>query len=50
MNQPEPDKTKPGKEPAEETQPPRAAEARLLIQQYANDLRELIKKLRGRLN
>jgi hypothetical protein len=50
MNLPEPDKTKPGKQAAEETEPPRATEALLLIQQYVNDLRELIKKLRRHLN
>jgi len=49
MNQPH-EKPKPGKKPAGKTKPPRAAEAQLLIEQYANDLREVIKKLRQRPN
>ena len=49
MNQPD-EKPKPRKEPADETKLPRASEAQLLIEQHANDLREVIKKLRGRLN
>jgi hypothetical protein len=35
---------------AVETKPPRQTEARQIIEEYVNDLREIITKLRGRLN
>jgi hypothetical protein len=44
-----PDEQAPGKE-APEPKPSRLEEARRLIEQYAGDLREIIKKLRRRLN
>ncbi|WP_198164062.1 hypothetical protein [Bradyrhizobium jicamae] len=37
-------------EETNETKLSRAAEARLVIEEYANDLREFIKRLRRRLN
>jgi hypothetical protein len=44
-----PDEQASGKE-AQEPRPSRLEEARRLIEQYADDLREIIKKLRQRLN
>jgi hypothetical protein len=44
-----PDEQASGKE-AQEPKPSRLEEARRLIEQYADDLREIIKKLRQRLN
>jgi hypothetical protein len=44
-----PDEQASGKE-AQEPKPSRPEEARLIIEQYACDLREIIKKLRQRLN
>jgi hypothetical protein len=44
-----PDEQTSGKE-AQEPEPSRLEEARLIIEQYADDLREIIKKLRQRLN
>jgi hypothetical protein len=43
-------KPKPGKELADEARPTSAMEAQLLIEQYANDLRAIIEKLRKRLS
>jgi hypothetical protein len=44
-----PDEQASGKE-AQEPKPSRLEEARRLIEEYAGDLREIIKKLRQRLN
>ena len=44
-----PDEQAAGKE-AQEPKPSRLEEARRIIEQYAGDLREIIKKLRRRLN
>jgi hypothetical protein len=44
-----PDEQTSGKE-AQEPEPSRLEEARRIIEQYAGDLREIIKKLRRRLN
>ena len=49
MNPPD-EMPNPGKEAAKEAKPSRAAEVRRTIEEYANNLREIIKKLRGRLN
>jgi hypothetical protein len=49
MNPPD-EKPNPGKEAAKEAKPSRAAEVRRTIEEYANNLREIIRKLRGRLN
>ena len=49
MNPPD-ENPNPGKEAAKEAKPSRAAEVRRTIEEYANNLREIIKKLRGRLN
>ncbi|WP_187387787.1 hypothetical protein [Bradyrhizobium sp.] len=46
MKQPDEDK---GEEPAR-AETPRQAEGRHIIQQYIDDLRELIRKLRGKLH
>jgi hypothetical protein len=45
-----PDEPNPGKEATKEAKPSRAVEVRRTIEEYANNLREIIKKLRGRLN
>jgi hypothetical protein len=52
LHRPDPpdEKPHPGKEAAKEAKPSRAAEVRRTIEEYANNLREIIKKLRGRLN
>jgi len=44
------EKPNPGKEAAKEARPSRAAEVRRTIEEYASALRDIIKKLRGRLN
>ena len=44
-----PDKPTPGEE-APKPKPSRQEEAMLIIERYANDLREIIKKLRRKLN
>jgi hypothetical protein len=49
MNPPD-EKPNPGKEATKEAKPSRAAEVRRTIEEYANNLREIIRKLRGRLN
>ena len=43
---PRDEKPKPGEE-AKEAKPSRTAEARRIVEEYATDLREIIKKLRG---
>ncbi|MDF0521539.1 hypothetical protein P0R31_30275 [Bradyrhizobium yuanmingense] len=43
---PDPDKPK----PIEEAKPSRLEEARRIIEEYADDLRELIQKLRRKMN
>jgi hypothetical protein len=43
-----PDEPGPGQEPT--PQPSRLEEARRIIEEYADNLREIIKKLRGKLN
>ena len=45
LQNPPDEKPNPGKEAAKEAKPSRAAEVRRTIEEYANNLREIIKKL-----
>lgn len=45
----QPNKPSPGKE-APKPKPSRLEEARRIIEEYADELREIIKKLRGKMN
>ena len=47
LQNPPDEKPNPGKEAAKEAKPSRAAEVRRTIEEYANNLREIIKKLGG---